>query len=380
MIFNTQLLPLFLGAVAALPSYADVARRRTFGIEPEYYKAPGASDSRGPCPALNTLANHGVLPRNGRNLERDNLITAVRDGFGIAESAIATALVNVFIVCEYVNGHSCGDTLNNLTLLAEPHAFEHDHSFSRQDYKPNYIASFADHADNANLNTTIFEGSSLAAIPGATHVDFTQANELRLQRTKDSLETAWPGWFTQNIPVQEFEFAYIFAVVADPELPGYLTGDPEIRVDFWKYWFVNESFPTPLGWKVPSPPREASYILSASSRILDARVAATPSPLPSDYVSAGPPATLPAAAATVYPLPHYAPYIGPIGQPAGHHHGNRAAKPAPAAAAATPAPTFPPAVAFKNPYAEPLALEDIAAQQAHAANRVAHFEALKAAN
>ncbi|TFK97485.1 Chloroperoxidase [Pterulicium gracile] len=29
------------------------------------YKAPGPNDKRGPCPALNTLANHGYLPRNG---------------------------------------------------------------------------------------------------------------------------------------------------------------------------------------------------------------------------------------------------------------------------------------------------------------------------
>jgi len=34
--------------------------------EPGYdFRAPGPGDSRGPCPALNLLANHGYLPRNG---------------------------------------------------------------------------------------------------------------------------------------------------------------------------------------------------------------------------------------------------------------------------------------------------------------------------
>lgn len=34
--------------------------------EPGYdFKAPGPGDSRGPCPGLNLLANHGYLPRNG---------------------------------------------------------------------------------------------------------------------------------------------------------------------------------------------------------------------------------------------------------------------------------------------------------------------------
>ncbi|KAF4974223.1 hypothetical protein FZEAL_8861 [Fusarium zealandicum] len=29
------------------------------------FRAPGSSDQRGPCPGLNTLANHGYIPRNG---------------------------------------------------------------------------------------------------------------------------------------------------------------------------------------------------------------------------------------------------------------------------------------------------------------------------
>ena len=29
------------------------------------YIAPGASDLRGPCPAMNALANHGYIARNG---------------------------------------------------------------------------------------------------------------------------------------------------------------------------------------------------------------------------------------------------------------------------------------------------------------------------
>ncbi|KAB5585891.1 hypothetical protein GE09DRAFT_944315 [Coniochaeta sp. 2T2.1] len=34
--------------------------------EPDYpFKAPNPTDQRGPCPGLNTLANHGYIPRNG---------------------------------------------------------------------------------------------------------------------------------------------------------------------------------------------------------------------------------------------------------------------------------------------------------------------------
>ncbi|CAG8835038.1 22518_t:CDS:2, partial [Racocetra persica] len=32
------------------------------------WQAPGPDDKRSPCPALNTLANHGYLPRGGENI------------------------------------------------------------------------------------------------------------------------------------------------------------------------------------------------------------------------------------------------------------------------------------------------------------------------
>ncbi|KDQ52014.1 hypothetical protein JAAARDRAFT_99835, partial [Jaapia argillacea MUCL 33604] len=39
------------------------------------------TDSRGPCPAMNTLANHGYLPRNGRNVTWRQFIKAQQDAF-----------------------------------------------------------------------------------------------------------------------------------------------------------------------------------------------------------------------------------------------------------------------------------------------------------
>jgi hypothetical protein len=42
--------------------------------------------ARGPCPGMNTLANHGYLPSNGREITRDILAQAMLDGFNIARS------------------------------------------------------------------------------------------------------------------------------------------------------------------------------------------------------------------------------------------------------------------------------------------------------
>ena len=42
--------------------------------------------ARGPCPGMNTLANHGYLPPSGREISRDMLAKAMLDGFNIAKS------------------------------------------------------------------------------------------------------------------------------------------------------------------------------------------------------------------------------------------------------------------------------------------------------
>ncbi|KAK4890098.1 hypothetical protein LTR27_011204 [Elasticomyces elasticus] len=157
------------------------------------YQPPGPNDSRGPCPMFNTLANHGLINRNGKNLNSSDIKKAVPRGFGIAEDAIETALHNFEVVCEYVNGFSCSDSANdgtfiltNLTLLGEPHAFEHDHSYSRQDYRQNWFHGGI--TDNIYFNSSIFQ-DSLNAVgykpsnrPKKATANYQQFNEIRLQR------------------------------------------------------------------------------------------------------------------------------------------------------------------------------------------------------
>ncbi len=41
------------------------------------WQAPSATDVRSPCPLLNALANHGWLPRSGRNITSEDVMMAV---------------------------------------------------------------------------------------------------------------------------------------------------------------------------------------------------------------------------------------------------------------------------------------------------------------
>ncbi|KAL9622323.1 MAG: hypothetical protein Q9160_003334 [Pyrenula sp. 1 TL-2023] len=47
------------------------------------WAAAGPNDFRGPCPMLNTLANHGFLPHDGKNLTQDVVVNALQDGVNL---------------------------------------------------------------------------------------------------------------------------------------------------------------------------------------------------------------------------------------------------------------------------------------------------------
>ena len=42
--------------------------------------------ARGPCPMMNTLANHGFLPRNGLNITRENAVHALTTGINFNDT------------------------------------------------------------------------------------------------------------------------------------------------------------------------------------------------------------------------------------------------------------------------------------------------------
>ncbi|KAI8473930.1 MAG: hypothetical protein J3K34DRAFT_161581 [Monoraphidium minutum] len=61
------------------------------------YRAPGPGDSRGPCPAVNALANHGYINRNGRNITLPEIAAAAKKVFN-AEPAASFAIGGAVVV------------------------------------------------------------------------------------------------------------------------------------------------------------------------------------------------------------------------------------------------------------------------------------------
>ncbi|KAL8403556.1 hypothetical protein RB594_008718 [Gaeumannomyces avenae] len=94
---------------------------------PPPWKAPSPGDRRGPCPMMNSLANHGLIPHSGLNVSGDEL----RAGF-VAGTNVDSPVLDGFIRAALsVSTTGVPGTLN-LDDLASP-VTEHDGSLSRPD-------------------------------------------------------------------------------------------------------------------------------------------------------------------------------------------------------------------------------------------------------
>jgi hypothetical protein len=91
---------------------------------------PRPGEHRGPCPALNALANEGFLPRDGK-VTVDQLVHALHERLGIATS-IGTLLAKVAMAKLGKPGEG-GVRVLDLADLVQHGFIEHDASLTRQD-------------------------------------------------------------------------------------------------------------------------------------------------------------------------------------------------------------------------------------------------------
>ncbi|KAJ7038790.1 Chloroperoxidase [Mycena alexandri] len=124
------------------------------------YIAPGPNDQRGPCPAMNTLANHGYVSRNGITTFEEIIIGA-QEAFNFDQSLIAAMIAPNFLAHGnvFVNKISIGGVSEFVPPLpynidgpatlgiAKHGRVEGDASLSRSD---------AFIGDNRNFNQTIW--------------------------------------------------------------------------------------------------------------------------------------------------------------------------------------------------------------------------------
>ncbi|CAI5955987.1 unnamed protein product [Closterium sp. NIES-64] len=107
------------------------------------YIAPGATDNRGPCPGFNTMANHGVFPRDGSAIPRKRIVQAFRKFYSFSPT-VTKALINGAFSAGV--GDRKAGTIDLVQLRAH-NKLEHDVSLVSDDY---YLGN------NYLVNKTLF--------------------------------------------------------------------------------------------------------------------------------------------------------------------------------------------------------------------------------
>ncbi|KAH6888929.1 Chloroperoxidase [Coprinopsis sp. MPI-PUGE-AT-0042] len=219
------------------------------------YIPPSPLDIRGPCPGLNTLANHGYLPRNGIATPAQ-IVTACMEGFNMEVHTARFVTYAAFVV----DGNPITDLLSIggktiFTGTLPPPAlvgglnthgvFEGDASTTRLD------AYFGDnHSLNDKLWAQFVEYSNKY---GNGYYNLTVAQELRHQRNQQSIaenpqfDFTSPRYFTAYA---ESTFPYVFFV--DGRIPRVNGISPGLHVSNATEFFVNNRFPKDF-WRPATP-------------------------------------------------------------------------------------------------------------------------------
>ncbi|KAF5331315.1 hypothetical protein D9758_015794 [Tetrapyrgos nigripes] len=194
------------------------------------YQPPRKGDARSPCPFLNTLANHGYLPRDGKGIDIPTVLDACQKGFNVAPDVLGTfgklGLLTstnfTFFSLDQLNLHGCIET---------------DASLSRAD-------AFFNAPDNANgnlnFNETVYQ-TLASSNPGVDYYNTTSAGQVMKARLDDSIaKNSQLVNGQREINFRSTESALYLIVLGDPK-----TGvAPKKFVDTL---FREERFPD--GWK-----------------------------------------------------------------------------------------------------------------------------------
>jgi hypothetical protein len=222
------------------------------------FKPEEPTDTRGVCPMLNTLANHGFLPRNGRNINENQTVNALNEALNLTPD-----FGRFLFTAGRLSNPKPNATTFDLNHLDRHDLFEHDGSLSRQDA---YFGQWS------RFNQTVWNWT-LAFYPNDILDVQTVANS-RAQRAMRSNLT--------NPEYRLSEVGYDFSVAENAALLSIL-GDKATQTcpkKFVDFLFVNEKLPYEVGWKKSAVPIALEDLIDTFHDI--EKATAFPPPPPAD--------------------------------------------------------------------------------------------------
>ncbi|KAJ5906612.1 uncharacterized protein N7473_003528 [Penicillium subrubescens] len=213
-----------------------------------HWRPAGPGDVRSPCPMLNALANHGLLPHDGKNITEEQTANALKLSINLNEDVAKSQFQEAL-----ATNPTPGATTFSLDDLSRHNIIEHDASLSRQDH---YFG------DDQNFNPVIFD-QTRSHWKGL----FINVHEAALAR-KARVETS-------NATNPEFTLSKSALTLTYGESAVYIVtfGDRSagtVRKSWVEYFFEFERLPTELGWTKHEDEITSSDLNSMAQRVIDA--------------------------------------------------------------------------------------------------------------
>ncbi|KAI0975591.1 putative chloroperoxidase [Xylaria arbuscula] len=218
------------------------------------YVKPKSTDSRSPCPMLNTLANHGYLPHDGRNITTQDIGDAIFEAtnwsadFGIFPATAALKNLNV--------------TSIKLSDLNSTPGGEHPGSLTRKD---------ASSGDSNTIDPTRVEQLLTDSKTNYLTVDSVAKTRNRLDKSSA------PPLTTSQLGVAQGEAALMLLLMRDTyvSLQNSEKNATTLRApkDRSKVWLLDEKFPTAQGWLPAAEVVETADIAPIIAAIVEAQTA-----------------------------------------------------------------------------------------------------------
>ncbi|KAI1749208.1 Cloroperoxidase [Xylaria castorea] len=221
------------------------------------FKQEDPTDTRGVCPMLNTLANHGFLPHSGRDINENQTAQALYDALNIDQEFGRL----LFTIGRLANPKPNATTFN-LDHINRHDLFEHDGSLSRQD---SYFGQWS------RFNQTVWNWS----------MQYYTGDLLDVQMVANSRAQRHMRSNLTNPEYQLSELGYRFSV-GEQVLILSVIGDMVTRTcpkKFVDYLFTNERLPYSIGWKKSAFPINITE-LATTFRDIELATAFPPPPPP----------------------------------------------------------------------------------------------------
>ncbi|CAN8100860.1 unnamed protein product [Discula destructiva] len=208
------------------PHYADYHQIATRQGSIDGWTPPGDDDLRGPCPMLNTLANHGFINHSGKNLTEAVVVAGLGAGLNF-DPALGKLMFEMAIVAN----PQPNATEFSLGNLQRHNVLEHDASLSRLDKY---------HGNNFVFNQDVFDETR--SYWTSETVDAIQLTNSKLARQITSRKTN--PTYTFIAMVEEFSIGELLApIVAFGDIDAVTTNRT-----LMEYFFEQERLPSELGW------------------------------------------------------------------------------------------------------------------------------------